>query len=192
MLAEFRPTLVLLAAFSLLTGVAYPAVVTLGARVLFPRQAEGSLIRDGEVIRGSALLGQPFSGAGYFWSRPSATGPAYNAAASSGSNLGPTNPALAQAVADRIAALRAADPSNTAPVPVDLVTASGSGLDPHITPAAAAYQVARVARARNLSETQVQELVAAHTEGRTFGVLGEPRVNVLQINLALDRAKAAP
>ena len=192
MLAEFRPTLVLLAAFSLLTGVAYPAVVTLGARVLFPRQAEGSLIRDGEVIRGSALLGQPFSGAGYFWSRPSATGPAYNAAASSGSNLGPTNPALAQAVADRIAALRAADPSNTAPVPVDLVTASGSGLDPHITPAAAAYQVARVAHARNLSETQVQELVAAHTEGRTFGVLGEPRVNVLQINLALDRAKAAP
>src|SRR4029077_14357581 len=138
MLAEFRPSLVLLAAFSLLTGVAYPAVVTLGARVLFPRQAEGSLIRDGEAIRGSTLLGQPFSGAGYFWSRPSATGPAYNGAASSGSNLGPTNPALAQAVADRIAAVRAADPSNTAPVPVDLVTASGSGLDPHITPAAAA------------------------------------------------------
>jgi len=192
MLAEFRPSLVLLAAFSLLMGVAYPAVVTLGARVFFPRQAEGSLIRDGEAIRGSALIGQPFSGAGYFWSRPSATGPANNAAASSGSNLGPTNPALAQAVADRIGALHAADPSNTAPVPVDLVTASGSGLDPHITPAAAAYQVPRVARARNLTETQVQELVAAHTEGRTFGVLGEPRVNVLQLNLALDQAKTAP
>jgi len=192
MLAEFRPSLVLLAVFSLLTGVAYPAVVTLGARVLFPRQAEGSLIRDGEAIRGSTLLGQPFSGAGYFWSRPSATGPAYNAAASSGSNLGPTNPALAQAVADRIAMLRKADPSNTAPVPVDLVTASGSGLDPHITPAAAAYQIARVARARNLSEAQVQQLVAGHTEGRAFGVLGEPRVNVLQLNLALDQAKAEP
>lgn len=192
MLAELRPSLVLLAAFSLLTGIAYPAVVTLGGRVLFPRQAEGSLIRDGGAIRGSALIGQPFSGAGYFWSRPSATGPAYNAAASSGSNLGPTNPALAQAVAERIAALRAADPTNTAPVPVDLVTASGSGLDPHITPAAAAYQVARVARARGLSQAQVERLVAAHTEGRTFGVLGEPRVNVLELNLALDQATAVP
>lgn len=192
MLAELRPSLVLLAAFSLLTGIAYPAVVTVGARVLFPRQAEGSLIRDGGAIRGSALIGQPFSGAGYFWSRPSATTPAYNAAASSGSNLGPTNPALAQAVADRIAALRAADPSNTALVPVDLVTASGSGLDPHITPAAAAYQVARVARARGLSQAQVERLVASHTEGRTFGVLGEPRVNVLRLNLALEQANAAP
>ncbi len=165
----------------------YPAVVTVAARALFPRQAEGSLIRDGETIRGSALIGQPFDGAGYFWSRLSATTPAYNASASSGSNLGPTNPALAEAVKDRVKALRAADPSNTAPVPVDLVTASGSGLDPHITPAAAAYQVARVARARNLPEAQVQQLVAANTEGRTFGILGEPRVNVLQLNLALDR-----
>ena len=192
MRTEIRPALVLLGAFTLLTGVAYPAVVTAGARALFPRQAEGSLIRDGDRIRGSALIGQPFNGSGYFWSRPSATGPAYNAAASSGSNLGPTNPALVQAVADRIAALRSTDPSNSAPVPVDLVTASGSGLDPHITPAAAAYQVARVARARNLSEAQVQQLVASHTEGRTFGLLGEARVNVLQLNLALDQAKALP
>lgn len=186
MLAELRPALVLLGAFTLLTGVAYPAAVTLGARTFFPRQAEGSLIRAGATIRGSALIGQPFSGPGYFWSRPSATAPAYNAAASSGSNLGPTNPALAQAVADRVAALRAADAGNTGPVPVDLVTASGSGLDPHITPAAAAYQVARVAHARGMPEAQVQQLVAANTEGRTFGVLGEPRVSVLQLNLALD------
>ena len=186
MLKEFRPAIVLLGTFTLLTGIAYPAAVTVGARVLFPRQAEGSLIRNGATVRGSALIGQPFSGPGYFWSRPSATGPAYNAAASSGSNLGPSNPALAQAVADRVAALRAADPGNTAPVPVDLVTASGSGLDPHITPAAAAYQVARVTRARSLPEVQVLQLVAANTEGRTFGVLGEPRVNVLKLNLALD------
>ena len=192
MFTEFRPALVLLAAFTLLTGVAYPAVVTVGARVLFPRQAEGSLIREGTTIRGSTLIGQSFTSASYFWSRPSATGPAYNAAGSSGSNLGPSNPALAQAVTDRVAALRAADPSNTAPVPVDLVTASGSGLDPHISRAAAAYQVARVARARGITEAQVQQLVAAHTEGRTFGVLGEPRVNVLTLNLALDSQKAIP
>jgi potassium-transporting ATPase KdpC subunit len=186
MLAEFRPALVLLGAFTLLTGVAYPAMVTIGAHTLFPRQAGGSLIVVADTIRGSTLIGQPFSGATYFWGRPSATGPAYNAAGSSGSNLGPGNPALAQAVTDRVAALRAADPSNTAPVPVDLVTASGSGLDPHISPAAAAYQVARVARARGIPEAQVQQLVAAHSEGRTFGVLGEPRVNVLILNLALD------
>ena len=186
MRAEIRPALVLLGAFTLLTGVAYPVTVTGAALVLFPRQASGSLIRDGERIRGSTLIGQPFSGSGYFWSRPSATGPAYNAAASSGSNVGPTNPVLAQAVQDRIAALRAADPANMAAVPVDLVTASGSGLDPHISPAAAAYQVARVARARGLQEERVRELVAAHTEGRTFGLLGEPRVNVLELNLALD------
>ena len=192
MFTEFRPALVLLAAFTLLTGVAYPAVVTVGARVLFPPQAEGSLIREGTTIRGSTLIGQSFTSASYFWSRPSATGPAYNAAGSSGSNLGPSNPALAQAVTDRVAALRAADPSNTAPVPVDLVTASGSGLDPHISRAAAAYQVARVARARGITEAQVQQLVAAHTEGRTFGVLGEPRVNVLTLNLALDSQKAIP
>lgn len=187
MFGEFRPALVLLGFFTLLTGVAYPAVITIGARVLFPAQAEGSLIREGGTIRGSALIGQPFSGAGYFWGRPSATSPEYNASASSGSNLGPSNPALAEAVMERVAALHAADPANTAPVPVDLVTASGSGLDPHISPAAAAYQVARVARARKLPEAQVQELVAAHTEGRTLGVLGERRVNTLLLNLALDR-----
>lgn len=190
MRTEIRPALILLGAFTLLTGVVYPAVVTGVGQVLFPQRASGSLIRDGERIRGSMLIGQPFRGPGYFWSRPSATGPAYNAAASSGSNIGPTNPALAQAVKDRIAALRAADPANTAPVPVDLVTASGSGLDPHITPAAAEYQVARVARARGLSEARVRELVAAHTVGRTFGLLGEPRVNVLELNLALDQVKA--
>jgi len=192
MRAEIRPALTLLGAFTLLTGVAYPAAVTGVARILFPRQAEGSLIRDGGTIRGSTLLGQPFNAAGSFWSRPSATVPAYNAAGSSASNLGPTNPTLAQGVADRIAALRAADPSNTAPVPVDLVTASGSGLDPHISPAAAAYQVARVARARGIPEAQVQQLVAAHTEGRTFGILGEPRVNVVLLNLALGQLKAQP
>ncbi len=183
---ELRPALVMLGAFTLLTGVAYPAAVTAGARVLFPTQAGGSLIREGDQVRGSTLIGQAFTSAGYFWGRPSATGPAYNGAASSGSNLGPSNPALSQAVTDRVAALRAADPTNTAPVPVDLVTASGSGLDPHVTPAAAAYQVARIARARSLPEAQVQQLVAAHTEDRTFGVLGEPRVNVLTLNIALD------
>jgi K+-transporting ATPase ATPase C chain len=191
MFAEVRPALVLLGAFTLLTGVAYPAVVTVSARILFPRQAEGSLVREGSTIRGSTLIGQSFSSAGYFWGRPSAAGPANNAAASSGSNLGPGNPALAQAVTDRVAALRAADPSNTAPVPVDLVTASGSGLDPHITPAAAAFQAARVARARGIPEAQVQQLVAAHTEGRTFGVLGEPRVNVLALNMVLDSVSPA-
>lgn len=192
MRAEIRPALTLLGAFTLLTGVAYPAVVTGAAGVLFPRQAQGSLLRDGETVRGSTLIGQPFSGAGYFWGRPSATSPANNAAASSGSNLGPTNPALEQAVRDRVAALRAADPGNTAAVPVDLVTASGSGLDPHISPAAAAYQVERVAHARGVEEARVQEIVAAHTEGRTFGVLGEPRVNVLALNLALDSLAPRP
>jgi K+-transporting ATPase ATPase C chain len=188
---EIRPAFVLLAAFSLLTGVAYPAIVTLGARLLFPSQAEGSLIRDGVTIRGSRLIGQSFTDAGYFWGRPSATVPAYNAAASSGSNLGPTNPDLGQAVARRVAALRAADPSAGVTVPVDLVTASASGLDPHISPAAAAYQVTRVARARGLPESSVAPLVIANTEGRALGILGEPRVNVLLLNLALDRLAGA-
>lgn len=187
MLRELRPALVVFGMLTVVTGVAYPLVTTLIGRVAFPSRVAGSVIeRDGEVV-GSRLLGQPFSSPQYFWSRPSATGPMpYNGAVSSGSNQGPLSPALAEAVEGRIAARRAADPGNTAPVPVDLVTASASGLDPHISLAAADYQVARVARARNLPAAEVAELVRAHTEGRTLGLLGEPRVNVLVLNLALD------
>ena len=189
---HLRPTVLLLAAFTALLGLGYPAVITLLARVAFPSQAEGSLIwRDGKVV-GSALIGQPFDDLRYFWSRPSATTPAYNAVASTGSNLGPLNPALTQAVADRVRTLHAADPANTAPVPVDLVTASASGLDPHISPAAAAYQVGRVARVRGLPTERVAALVRRLTEGRTFGLLGEPRVNVLLLNLALDSLAGRP
>ena len=187
MSSELRPAVVMIVALSLITGVAYPLVVTGVARLAFPKQAGGSLIvRDGRVV-GSRLVGQAFDDPRFFWGRPSATGPApYNAAASSGSNLGPLNPALTEAVRARIAALRAADSTATGPVPVDLVTASGSGLDPHISPAAAEYQVARVARARGMTPDAVRTLVARHTEGRTFGLLGEPRVNVLELNLALE------
>jgi K+-transporting ATPase ATPase C chain len=179
----------MLVALTLLTGVAYPLLVTGIVQLAFPHAANGSAIeRDGRVVA-SALLGQPFDAPEYFWSRPSATAPfPYNAAASGGSNLGPRNPALAAAVKARIAALRAADPGNAAPVPADLVTASASGLDPHISVAAAEYQVARVARARALPEDAVRALVARHTEGRALGVLGEPRVHVVALNLALDRA----
>ena len=182
-----RQSIVMLALMTVLTGIVYPAVVTAIAQVAFPSAANGSLIeRDGKTL-GSERIGQPFSDPKYFWSRPSATAPfADNSAASSGSNLGPANSALTDAVKQRIEALRAADPDNTAPVPIDLVTASGSGLDPHISPAAAAYQVDRVARVRGLRRPDVEKLVAAATEGRTFGVLGEPRVNVLKLNLALD------
>jgi len=187
MLAHFRPALVSLILLSVVTGLAYPVIVTVIAQVVFPHQANGSLIvKDGKAV-GSALIGQPFDDPKYFWGRPSATSPfGYNAGASSGSNLSPTNPALVEAVKGRVEALRAADPGNTAAVPVDLVTASGSGLDPHISPAAALYQVGRVARARKLEESAVRQLVQQHTEGRQLGFLGEPRVNVLALNLALD------
>jgi K+-transporting ATPase ATPase C chain len=182
-----RPTLVLFAALTLLTGVLYPLVVTGVGQVAFPKEAAGSLIlRDGKSV-GSELIGQNFSDPKHFWGRPSATGPfPYNSAASSGSNQGPLNPALVEAVRGRIQALRAADPGNTAPVPVDLVTASASGLDPHISPAAAQYQTSRVAKARGLPAAQVAALVQQHTERPLAGFLGEPRVNVLQLNLALD------
>ena len=181
-----RPALVLFLLLSLLTGLFYPLAVTGAAQVLFPEQAAGSLIlHDGKAI-GSSLIGQNFSDARNFWGRPSATGPMpYNASASSGSNMGPLNPALLDAVKGRIDALKAADPGNTAPVPVDLVTASASGLDPHISPAAASYQAARVARARNIPLGKVQALVAQKTEAPLLGFVGEPRVNVLGLNLAL-------
>ena len=182
-----RQSVVMLVLLTLVTGIVYPLLVTGIAQAIFPRAANGSLIERNGKTAGSDLIGQPFSDPKYFWGRPSATAPfADNSAASTGSNLGPTNSALADAVKQRIEALRAADPGNTAPVPVDLVTASGSGLDPHISPAAAAYQVARVARARGMPVQDVEKLVAAASEGRTFGVLGEPRVNVLKLNLALD------
>jgi len=189
MLKELRPAVVSFIALSVITGVAYPLLVTAFAQ-LFPNQATGSVIEAGGKAVGSSLIGQPFSDSKYFWSRPSATSPQpYNGGTSSGSNQGPTNKALADAVADRVKALKEADPANTKPVPADLVTASGSGLDPHISPEGADYQVARVARERKLPEAKVRELVAANTEGRTFGLLGEARVNVLRLNLALDAVK---
>lgn len=190
MWTQLRPALVSLAALTLITGLVYPLVVTGVAQVLFPQQANGSLILiDGRPV-GSSLIGQPFDAPKYFWGRPSATSPyPYNAAASSGSNLGPTNAALIKAVQTRIDALKSADPDNPLPLPVDLVTASGSGLDPHISPASAAYQVRRVARARGMAEAMVRQLVTQHTEGRQLGILGEPRVNVLTLNLALDTVK---
>ena len=187
-----RPSLAATLFFTLLTGVVYPVGVTLVAGALFPRQAGGSLIFEAGRPVGSSLLGQQVDDPKYFRGRPSATAPfPDNAAASGGSNLGPSNPALRDAVRARVAALRASDPGNWAPVPIDLVTASGSGLDPDITPAAAEYQVARVARARGLDTGRVRALVLAHTEGRQLGILGEPRVNVLELNLALDRLAAA-
>ncbi len=174
---------------TLVTGVAYPLLVTGIAQTVFPSQSQGSLVvKDGTVV-GSALIGQPFDDPKYFWGRPSATSPfGDNAGASSGSNLSPTNPDLVKAVQGRVDALRVADPGNTAPVPVDLVTASGSGLDPHISPAAALYQAPRVAKARKLPPETVRELVERHIEGRFLGFLGEPRVNLLALNLALDAA----
>lgn len=187
---SIRPAVVLFILLSIITGVAYPLATTALGKWLLPSQANGSLIeQDGKLI-GSSLIGQNFTEPKYFWGRPSATGPyPNNAAASSGSNQGPLNPALAEAVKSRVNALKAADPDNILPVPVDLVTASASGLDPHISPAAAEYQVARVAKARNLSVEQVRQLVAQHTKGRQWGVFGEPQVNVLALNLALEQLK---
>jgi len=191
MVRQFKSAVIFLAFFSVITGIFYPLVVTGIAQVAFHHQANGSLIgsNDGKYI-GSELIGQPFDSAGYFWSRPSATTPfPYNAASSSGSNYGPLNPALLDTVQNRIKALKGADPNNTQPIPVDLVTDSASGLDPHISIAAALYQVPRVARERGLSETQVVALVDRFTQGRQLGILGEPRVNVLLLNEALDQIK---
>lgn len=187
MVSLLRPALTLLIALSLITGLAYPLVTTGIARMIFPSQAAGSLIeREGKTV-GSVLIGQSFSDPGHFWSRPSATSPMpYNAAASSGSNLGPLNPALADAIKGRIEALRAADPGNTATVPADLVYSSASGLDPHISIAAALYQADRISRVRSLPIERVRQLIAEHSESMLLGFLGEPRVNVLALNLALD------
>lgn len=185
----FRPALVLLVLLTAVTGLLYPAAVTGAAQAMFPWQSQGSLVeRDGRTV-GSALIGQSFTDPGHFWGRPSATAPqAYNASASGGSNQGPLNPALTDAVQARVQALRAADPGNLQPVPADLVTASASGLDPHITPAAARYQVPRVARTRAMGEADVAALVEQHTEGPLWRMLGEPRVNVLALNMAIDAA----
>jgi K+-transporting ATPase ATPase C chain len=184
---QLRPAILILLLFTVITGLVYPAVVTGVAQVVFPHQANGSVIMANGKAVGSDLIGQPFTDPKYFWGRISATSPyPYNATSSSGSNLGPTNPALFAEVQSQIAALRAADPGNTQPIPVDLVTSSGSGLDPDISVAAALYQVPRVAKARGLAEATLRQLVDEHTEGRQLGILGEPRVNVLELNLALD------
>ncbi len=188
MIKQLRPAVVALLVLTVITGLIYPAVVTAIAQVVFPYQANGSLITASGKGLGSALIGQPFDGPKYFWGRLSATSPyPYNAANSSGSNLGPTNPALIDEVKGRVDALKAADPGNTQPIPVDLVTSSGSGLDPDISIAAALYQMSRVAKARGMDEAQVHALVTQYTTGRLLGILGEPRVNVLELNLALDR-----
>ena len=189
MLSVIRPALVVLLLLSAITGGIYPMLVTGIAHAAFPTEANGSLVVENGKLRGSRLIGQPFDDPRYFWSRPSATTPAYNAAASTGSNLGPSNPALRNAVAARVAALRGVDPDNTARVPVDLVTASSSGLDPHISPAAALYQAPRIAQRRGIAEDKVRALVHSRIEGRAFGVLGEPVVNVLLLNLALDELR---
>lgn len=187
MLKQLRIAVLSTLVLTVLTGLIYPFAITGLAQLLFPRQANGSLIyKDGKAV-GSSLIGQPFDDPKYFWSRLSATSPMpYNAASSSGSNLGPTNPALLKAVQDRVDALRKADPDNKRPIPVDLATASGSGLDPHISPAAAEYQVGRVAKVRGLPESVVRGLIQKHTQGRFLGLLGESGVNVLELNLDLD------
>jgi K+-transporting ATPase ATPase C chain len=191
MLSALRPALVLLGLFTLLTGAIYPATMTAIGTLAFAHQARGSFIeKDGKAL-GSSLIGQPFDDPKFLWGRLSGTAPAYNAGASSGTNYGPLNPALADAAKARIEALRALDPGNNAPIPVDLVTASGSGLDPHISPKAAEYQVARIARARGISEQAVRRAIAGNTHGRTLGILGEPSVHVLLVNLALEATGAS-
>lgn len=190
MLKQLKIAAILFGLLTVLTGLLYPALITGIAQLVFPYQANGSLITQNGQVVGSALIGQQFDDPKYFWGRLSATGDhPYNASASGGSNFGPTNPALHKQVDDRIAALKAADPDNTMPVPVDLVTASGSGLDPHISIAAARYQANRVSRLRGIQLQQVMDLIYQHTEGRTLGFLGEPRVNVLELNLAIDALK---
>jgi potassium-transporting ATPase KdpC subunit len=185
-----RPAVIFMVVMTILTGVIYPIVITGIAQVVFPHQANGSLIREGDKVVGSTLVGQPFDDPKYFWSRPSATGPfPYNAGASSGSNLGPIEPNLTSAFKTRADALKQADPGNEKRIPVDLITASGSGLDPHISPAAAEYQLSRVARIRGINPDAVRKLVEKHTQNRTFALLGEERVNVLTLNRALDEIK---
>lgn len=187
MTQQLKPALLMLLFFTCLTGVAYPLLVTFGAQMLFPSQANGSLIINQKQALGSKLIGQTFNRPDYFWGRPSATSPRpYNAGASSGSNLGPSNPSLVEAVKARIAALQAIDPENKAPVPIDLISASASGLDPHISPAAAEYQVNRIAKVRKIDLEKLRQLIQSHTEGRQWGLLGESRVNVLTLNMALD------
>ena len=186
-LSEMRKSLFMFLVLTVLLGGGYPLLVTVISRAIMADKAEGSIIYENGAAVGSRLIGQPFQSPRYFWSRPSATGPyPYNGGSSSGSNLGPSNPALLKAIIGNVEALKSADPSNKVPVPVDLATSSGSGLDPHITPAAAKYQLARVAKARNMSEAQVAKLIERYTSGRTFGFIGEKRVNVLELNLALD------
>ena len=184
-----RQTVVVFLALTAVTGVIYPLAITVVAQAVFPHQANGSLIEQGGKVVGSELIGQQFDDPKYFWSRPSATTPAYNAAASTGSNYGPTNPDQLKAVHDRVDALRKAHPDQSESVPIDLVTASGSGLDPHISPAAAEYQISRVAKSRGVNAQVIRDLVAEHTNGRQLGVFGESRVNVLKLNLALDNLK---
>lgn len=193
MLKEFRPALFMLLLMTVLTGGLYPALVTRVAQTFFPHQANASLLQNQGKIVGSQWIGQPFSEARYFWSRPSATTPMpYNAGSSSGSNTGPTHPDLETTVKDRMASLTKSDPQQKLSIPVDLVTSSASGLDPHISPAAAQWQIPRVARSRGLSEQTLRDLVIRHTEERTFGILGEPRVNTLTLNQALDQDSAKP
>ncbi|QBQ98082.1 potassium-transporting ATPase subunit KdpC [Paraburkholderia pallida] len=191
MKAQFRPLIVIFAVLAVVTGLVYPAVMTAFGQAVFHRQVNGSLVEVNGKVVGSALIGQQFDAPQYFWGRLSATSPnPYNATNSGGSNLGPTNPALADEVKGRIAALKAAGTDVSQPIPADLVTSSASGLDPEISPAAAAYQVARVAKARNMAPSDVQKIVDRYTQGRQFGVFGEPRVNVLELNLALDGKEA--